>query len=316
MSPAISIIVCTMNRADRLRTTLNSMNQLDVPTGMDVEVVVVDNNSTDDTCEVVRSFGSSPMNVKYVSETRRGLSHARNTGMAHSLGDFLLWTDDDVLLPTAWISDMVTPLMSGEYHGTGGRVKMSPSLERPWMNRSHFIRLADTRFLPDDDPAMIGASMAFSRDVLKTIPAFDVDLGAGQPPAGEDTLFFSQMLVAGLKIAPVPHSIVEHHFSPDRLQYKFWLKNAVHSGLCAAYLDYHWRHKDTTHLREREMFWKLALAGFRATRKRQSPEDEGCMRAELRALGNITQYNSLRHLVSQPRKYDRLGFVKRTVLSE
>lgn len=311
MGDLVSIIICTFNHAESLNATLKSIAGLEIPSGIDVEVVVVDNGSTDHTCDVVRNVGPSPMEIRYFVEPRQGLSHARNTALTHARGDIFLWTDDDVTVPPSWISAMTAPLLSGEFQGAGGRVKMNPSLERPWMNRSHCVRLADTRYLSDDNPAMFGANMAFTRDVLKTVPAFDVELGAGQGPAGEDTLFFSQMLVAGFKIAPVPACIVEHNFDPSRLAYKYWIKSAIHTGLCAAYLNHHWRHEEVDKPALRELLWKSALTVLRTAQRRKSDLEEGCLRLELRAVDNIACYRSMRSLEGTPRSYDRLGLVKR-----
>ncbi len=311
MGALVSVLICTLNHADYLQATLQSLSQVNIPSGIEAEVVVVDNGSQDRTAEVVHSFANSAVNIQYVVEPRRGQSYARNTAMAQARGDIFLWTDDDVTLPPSWISDMVTPLLSGEYQGAGGRVKMNPSLERPWMTGSHFVRLSDTRCWPDDLAVMIGANMAFTRDVLKKIPAFDVELGPGQLGFRDDTLFYSQMLAAGLKIATVPHSVVEHNFEPSRLTSKYWIKNAVSSGNSGAYMSHHWQHDSANRPAMREMLWKGMLAAFRATQKRRAPDEEGCHRFELKAVENVTFYQALRKIASEPRHYDRLGLVKK-----
>ncbi len=311
MGALVSIIICTLNHAEYLRATLQSITRVDIPAGIEVEVIVVDNGSQDQTSEVVRSFAVSPVNIQYFSEPRRGQSYARNTGMAEARGEIFLWTDDDVTLPVSWISDMVTPLLSGEYQGTGGRVKMHPSLERPWMTRSHYIRLSDTRCWADDFAVMIGANMAFTRDVLKKIPAFDVELGPGQAGFRDDTLFYSQMLVAGFKIAAIPHSIVEHNFEPSRLTTKYWIKNAISSGNSTAYMNHHWQHDPVEKPVMKEMFWKTMLAAFRATQGRRDPDAEGCHRFEMKAVENVTFYQMIRKISSETRHYDRLGLVKK-----
>jgi len=312
MGALVSVIICTLNHADYLRATLQSIAQVSLPEGITVEVIVVDNGSQDHTCDVVRSFAASPANIRYYSEPRRGQCYARNTGMAQAKGEILLWTDDDVIVPSSWISDMVTPLLSGEYQGTGGRVKMHPSLERPWMTRSHYIRLADTRSWADDYAVMIGANMAFTRDVLKTVPAFDVELGPGQLGFRDDTLFYSQMLVAGFKIAAVAQSVVEHNFEPSRLTYRYWLKNAVAAGNSTAYMAYHWSHERIDKPALRELFWKASLAAFRLTHQRKFPDEEGCHRFELKSLENITFYQAIRQISTAPRHYDRLGLLKKS----
>jgi glycosyltransferase involved in cell wall biosynthesis len=308
----VSIIICTRDHADSLQDTLQSITQLQAPPEVQVEVVVVDNGSRDRTADVVESFRSAAMKVHYCVEPCRGQSRARNTGMAHAQGDIFLWTDDDVTPPASWIIEMITPLLSGRFNGAGGRVKMNPRLERPWMTCSHYIRLSDTRCWPDAAAYMIGANMAFTREVLRKVPAFDVELGPGQLGFRDDTLFYSQMECAGFKIAPVPTSIVEHNFEPSRLTYQSWITNAVSSGKSLAYVKYHWGHDAIGNPGMKEMLWRLFLAAYRNTHKRNAPDHEGCSRIELRAAENVSFYAEFRKLSSEPRHYDSLALIKKT----
>ncbi len=99
----ISVAICTWNRADLLRMTLRSFSQLDSNASGDWELVVVDNNSTDSTPFVCKEFSSS-LPIRIVSERQQGHSFSRNCAVANSTGDFILWTDDDVLVPANWIA--------------------------------------------------------------------------------------------------------------------------------------------------------------------------------------------------------------------
>src|SRR5690349_18627126 len=93
----ISVIVCTYNRAQSVYRTLLSLSLMAVPADVDWEVLVVDNNSTDATSEVVKRFTQrSGMTVRYLFEGRQGLNHARNAGVKAAHGNLLFFLDDDV----------------------------------------------------------------------------------------------------------------------------------------------------------------------------------------------------------------------------
>jgi hypothetical protein len=81
----ISVVICTWNRADELRTTLDSLTQLVIPAGCVWELVVVDNGSTDETNTVIAEF-EARLPVRSLFEPELGLSRARNRGAAAARG--------------------------------------------------------------------------------------------------------------------------------------------------------------------------------------------------------------------------------------
>ena len=98
----ITVAICTWNRAELLDRTLGEMIGLRVPEGVEWELLVIDNNSTDDTENVVAGFeGRLP--VRHVFEPRAGKSHAANTVLREARGDLIVWTDDDVLVDAGWL---------------------------------------------------------------------------------------------------------------------------------------------------------------------------------------------------------------------
>jgi glycosyltransferase involved in cell wall biosynthesis len=101
----VSIIICTWNRAALLRRALDSMRSLTIPPGVTWQVVVVNNNSTDETAAVLASFAER-LPLTCVVEPVPGLSRSRNRGVAASSGDLLLFTDDDVVVEPEWMTAM------------------------------------------------------------------------------------------------------------------------------------------------------------------------------------------------------------------
>lgn len=99
----ISVILCTYNRADLLATALQTLCEQSLDK-REYEVIVVDNNSADETRQVAEAFCRDYANVRYVFETRQGLSHARNRGWREARGEYVAYTDDDCKLPSQWLA--------------------------------------------------------------------------------------------------------------------------------------------------------------------------------------------------------------------
>jgi glycosyltransferase involved in cell wall biosynthesis len=97
-----SLAICTWNRAELLKRTLASIGRLRIPTEWHWQVVVVDNNCTDRTPDVIREF-ISRMPLRAITEPLQGLSHARNRAIEHCTGQVIVWTDDDVEVPPDWL---------------------------------------------------------------------------------------------------------------------------------------------------------------------------------------------------------------------
>jgi glycosyltransferase involved in cell wall biosynthesis len=102
--PTLTIAICTWNRAELLDHTLTSLSEQRVDPAVPFEVLIVDNNSTDDTEAVAHSAGRR-LPLRYVRETTQGLSHARNRALDESRTDLVLFTDDDVLVEAGWTSE-------------------------------------------------------------------------------------------------------------------------------------------------------------------------------------------------------------------
>jgi glucosyl-dolichyl phosphate glucuronosyltransferase len=123
-----SVIVATYNRAGELAVTLDGLSRLR-PAG-DWEVIVVDNNSTDRTREVVdRAASRFPVPLRYLLEPRQGKALALNTGIQHARGDILMFTDDDAIVEPDWLERAAAALGETGAAYVGGRVL--PRWERP-----------------------------------------------------------------------------------------------------------------------------------------------------------------------------------------
>ena len=145
----ISLILCTYNRCQSLAKTLDSVAASTLPEWVEWEVLVMDNNSHDQTREVVEDFCCRyPGRFRYLFECQQGKSYALNAGIRDARGDVLAFTDDDAIVEPEWLWNLTSALHSGEWSGAGGRIV--PVWPRPIPS-----------WLSTDDPATMGAFVAF-----------------------------------------------------------------------------------------------------------------------------------------------------------
>ncbi len=98
----ISVNICTWNRASELRKTLQSMTFLEIPKDTNWELLITNNNCTDETDDVVRE-SLQKLPIVYLHEHTPSKSHALNLALKHATGELILFTDDDVLVSQAWL---------------------------------------------------------------------------------------------------------------------------------------------------------------------------------------------------------------------
>lgn len=289
-----SIIICTRNRAEHLRKTLAAIGAVAVPTGMETEVIVVDNASTDQTAEVAKSARLANVTCRYVHEARGGQCFARNTGMAEATGQIIVFTDDDVVPCRDWLGAICSPIVDGRADAVAGAIQIAPELQRPWMKAMHRGWLASTECDSAAAPRMVGANMAFSRRVLEKVPTFDTELGPGRLGFGDDVVFAEQLAAAGYRIVAAPDAVVVHHFDPARLTRASFLDAARKHGRTMAYVDLHWRRLTPRRLGTRRVYAVARLAAWRACHPLQFFRTEGAEVAEMYHVQNLHYVRQLR----------------------
>ncbi len=181
-SAGVSIIICTWNRAQTLRATLESLAALQVPAGSRMEVVVVDNNSTDDTRSMVEGMipAWSASDLRYVFEPRQGKQFALNRGIAAASHDILAFSDDDILFPADWVQQILHVFSDDAADLVGGRTLIRwPAAGQPaWYHPNMSavlgaVDLGDARLLPAPaDYAPAGANLVARRSLIERIGGF------------------------------------------------------------------------------------------------------------------------------------------------
>jgi len=312
----ISILICTRTRAPSLRDTLRSLSTVRIPDGDTVELIVVDNGSTDATAAVIETEAPGVLSPRWVVEKTPGLSNARNAGVAAATGEILLFTDDDVRVPPDWIERMCAPFRRGTVDAVAGGVRLAPALRRPWMTSLHLGALADTSHLRGtSNPRLVGANMALRRSVFEQVPKFDPELGAGPGRYGfhEETLFSLQLVEAGGQIADAYDTLVEHHPDPSRITPAAYVEWADKLGRSDAYVEYHWRHAPGSRLRSAVAyaFWTARLLRHSLLPGAFGRREHGIAPGRLAELRFRAYHRQMFALVGRPRLYSRFGLKKR-----
>jgi glycosyltransferase involved in cell wall biosynthesis len=306
--PRVSIIICTRNRAEQLRLTLDALSQLQLPANITAELLIIDSASTDHTAEVAREFYFDGSAARCIREVQPGLSRARNRGVHESIGDIILFTDDDVRPPAHWVEKMCEPILNGSASAVAGGVKIAPDLLRPWMEKWHRILMASTEHLDDSAPAnLVGANMAISREIFDRVAGFDPDIGAGALGYGEEVLFSAQIRQAGFKIAYVKGADVEHHFDASRLSRQAMLEAARKLGKSNAYITWHWEHASVTSPRLKLAKAMARLGYYRLKNNRDCRRVEGAAAWEIQLLTDVHYFRHYLAEQKRPRRYQPRG---------
>ena len=237
----VSIIICTRNRAESLRQTLESIGRCEIPADTSAELLVVDNGSVDHTREVVEQTALPNMRVRYVLEPKKGKCQALNRGLAEATGEIIVFTDDDVRVPETWIEGMCGPIGRDDADAVAGGVVLAPHILQPWMETAHRTWLASTEWFTEDRFIMVGANMSFARRVLAVVGQFDVELGPGALGTFDDHWFCQMIRRAGFKVVAKPLVAVTHFPDPRRITARAYRDLAKAAGRSDAYIDWHFR---------------------------------------------------------------------------
>jgi glycosyltransferase involved in cell wall biosynthesis len=211
--PQISLIVCTRNRAESLPACLNSIEQAAVANrAVEVELLIVNNGSTDATAAVLRAWQrSTSVPCRVLLAEQRGLSHARNCGLEHATGKIIAFTDDDCTVARDYLTQVERAYAADAGPALrGGRVELGDPRDLPFTIKTD---LAPQRFTGGHPGGFIhGCNLTMSRSALELVGRFDTRLGAGQPiGAAEDSDFVYRAHRSGVMVLYDPSIVVFHH---------------------------------------------------------------------------------------------------------
>jgi glycosyltransferase involved in cell wall biosynthesis len=249
----ISVIVSTFNRSTGLIACLDAIaDSILAAAPATGEVIVIDNNSTDDTPKVIRDWAAqSRVPVNTLLEKNQGVSFARNAGIRAAAGRVLFFTDDDCrpdagcLAAALRLADADTaPVLRG------GRVELGDPADMPFTIKTDMVAQRWEKSgasIFDDKPgtSIIGCNMTMPRALIDRIGLFDERYGPGTKIcAAEDTDYITRVYESGLALEYSPEIVVYHHHgrrTPDqaaRLQRNYAIATG---GYYAKYIFSHWR---------------------------------------------------------------------------
>lgn len=240
INPKISVIIPTYNRKKYLLDTLQSLTR-NTATPEEFEIIVVNNNSDDNTQSAVTSFidEHSGYQIRHVIEKKQGASYSRNRGINEARAPVLLFVDDDETadehLIQSWIS------FFGKYPnavGGGGRIEVEFEDPRPnWMSHflmpllgEHEISSSIIKYPASKFP--FAGNMAFRKQVFEQYGKLKTDLGrkGGSLLAGEEKEFYKRLRKHTDQIYHVPKAKVYHRVDEPRMTKEFIKKQAVGLG--------------------------------------------------------------------------------------
>lgn len=297
----ISVMIATRDRAPVLAQTLDALQAQQYPAD-DLEIVVVDNASVDDTRAVVERAARGPVAVRYLYEGRSGKSHALNTAVTRVRGDLLALTDDDVLPAPGWIAAFARAFADTGADYAAGRI--FPLWEAPppsWMSPPLYGVLA----VPDGGPVRlplgkdtneqimpIGANMAVRRAVVDRIGGWNPSLGKIQASlrTGEDHEFALRMVSAGYRGVYEPEAWVRHRVPADRLELEYFKRWFYDNGVIVAGLEEEYPTTDRYLLNVPRYLWRRAASDLAVIAKSGALRDRKRATAARMRLGWFAGY--------------------------
>jgi glycosyltransferase involved in cell wall biosynthesis len=230
----LDIVVPTYNREALLRRTLASIANAPAPPDLEIEVLVVDNNSSDGTAEVVgRAMSQLAPRVRYLRETRQGRSHALNAGVAAADGELVGFIDDDEEIHPRWLAIVHDWFQKPDVDFIGGPYVPKWTSPPPdwvpadyrgvigWSEGGNAVRA----FGPESpDLLLAGGNAVIRRAVLERCGPYATDIGrtAERLLACEDAEMYERLLTAGARGFFVPDLIIFHHIFPERLTKRYF----------------------------------------------------------------------------------------------
>ena len=237
----ITLIICTYNREKYIGPLLDSIAKNDYPT-TDYEIVLVDNNCTDNTRGVCEQFAEAHRDItlRYVVETEQGLSAARNKGIKEAKGDIIIYVDDDALVDADYIRIYAEHFASHpETMAAGGPIEplyeteepkwMSPytkALLTAWMNYGDKVREYPNGRYPG------GGNAAYRKVVFDQVGMFNTELGrkGSLLLASEEKDIFDKMHALGMQVLYLPTPVLHHIIPQAKLEEDYFNRLTLQIG--------------------------------------------------------------------------------------
>ncbi len=285
----LSIVVCTYNRCESLKDTLRSVAQQVLPAGVGLEVVVIDNNSTDGTKAAVEQFAkSAPFPVRYVLEKSQGIGYARNRGLMTAQGDYILFMDDDAVAESEWAASVYRCFEETQADIVGGKIIPLWTTARPeWLTNDLLGPMPRVDYGPErkklgEGAVFLTTNCSLRRSKIAKLGMFDVTLGrkGNRWIGGEDWELCWRWEKQGAAIYYEPSAVVRHKVGAERVTPEFYRKWFVDIGYTQAHqTDWKWHH--ALSIIPAWRWGKLIEAGICYAKARRAGNENRLLQAEL-----------------------------------
>jgi glycosyltransferase involved in cell wall biosynthesis len=244
----LDVVIPTYNRSTLLRKALGSLLDARIPPGLDVRIIAVDNNSTDDTRSVIEEFATtSKGRVSYVFEKRQGRSPALNAGIAVATGDLIGFIDDDEEIDASWYETILDGFTRHDVDFIGGPYIPRFEGDVPkWLPKSHtaVVGIVDggDKVVPFDASypgILMGGNAVFRRQTLERVGPYSTALGRSGTRllSCEDEDMYQRLMAAGARGLYLPQLIVYHFIPRERLTKRYHRSWCFWQSVSSAVLD-------------------------------------------------------------------------------
>jgi glycosyltransferase involved in cell wall biosynthesis len=236
----ISVVVCTYNRCESLKQTIKSLAEQSFPKDR-YEIVVIDNNSTDNTKASVEDLMAGIPNLRYAHEQEQGHNPSRNRGIKEASGEIVAFTDDDVEAEHNWVRELVRAFERfPDVVAVGGRTIPVFLRGRPnWLSDNLLYHHGDTQFGSETRSLTFpehpfGLNMAFKKTCFYEVGFFTPKLGRKKTEnllSDDEKELFYRISKADLKTAYTPHAVIKHMIPSERTMRKWLISRSYWQGV-------------------------------------------------------------------------------------
>ena len=244
----LDVIIATYNRQAMLRRTLESLLAAEVPPGCEARVTVVDNNSKDETRQVVESYREKfNGRLAYLFEGRQGKSYALNSAIAATKGELVGMIDDDEEIEARWYARAFAAFGEEDVDFIGGPYVPRWGAERPeWFPENYrgvvgWVDGGERREVYGENfgGMLMGGNAVIRRATLAKVGPYSTSLGRTDKHllSCEDEEMYQRLLSAGARGLYLPDLIIYHYVPPERLTKRYFRRWCFWRGVSLGVMD-------------------------------------------------------------------------------
>ncbi len=241
----LDVVVPTYKRSHLLRRTIASLIGAPIPETLEVTIIIIDNNSEDDTEQVVLEIqAQTDRRLVYFRETNQGLSYARNAGIRAGTGDIIGFIDDDEEIHQDWYKVIAREFANETTQFIGGPYLPNWAAPAPsWLPPGYHAVIGVIPPRPRTPmgrgfPGMLmGGNAVIRRSIFAQVGMYSTQLGRSGKGllSDEDSEFYQRLVAADIQGVCVPELMIYHHISADRLTRKYHRRWCYWRGVSQGY---------------------------------------------------------------------------------